>query len=394
MNVQPRRLDPRHLLCWMFLALLSGLAPAEDNPPKPIFAPIQFDVRFAPTAFRGDGKSQLAYELAIVNLGKTPCTLDKIVVNSESGEQLGSFEAKSLSDALLRVADPAEKKGEERQKLRPGELTIFYGWLSFPGKVPASLVHQLSVRVGDYPEPFVLEGGHTPVLTKIRTIQSPLRGENWMAANGPANFSGHRRVIIPLDGLGRIPQRFATDWLQIDADGKSSKGDEKDNKNYHCYGKEAFAVADATVVATKEGIPENVPGATSRAVPITLETVAGNHVVLDLGDGVYAFYAHLQPGSLRVKLGDKVHAGQVVGLVGNSGNSTEPHLHFHLIDRNSALGGEGLPFLLPAFQVQGVVPFSDDDNAVKVEWKPWAQAQDRQNETPLGNQVIRFAMGK
>ena len=65
-------------------------------------------------------------------------------------------------------------------------------------------------------------------------------------------------------------------------------------------------------------------------VPITLETVGGNNVIMEIGDGLYAFYAHLQPGSLRVKVGDKVRRGQVLGLLGNSGNSSEPHLHFHI----------------------------------------------------------------
>jgi murein DD-endopeptidase MepM/ murein hydrolase activator NlpD len=81
-------------------------------------------------------------------------------------------------------------------------------------------------------------------------------------------------------------------------------------------------------------------------VPITSETVAGNHIVLDLGGGRYAFYAHFQPGSLKVKVGDRVTRGQVIGLVGNSGNSTEPHLHFHISDGVSPLGSEGLPYVL------------------------------------------------
>jgi murein DD-endopeptidase MepM/ murein hydrolase activator NlpD len=118
-------------------------------------------------------------------------------------------------------------------------------------------------------------------------------------------------------------------------------------------------------------------------VPITLETVGGNHVILDLGQGRYAFYAHLQPGSLRVKAGDKVRRGQVVGLVGNSGNSTEPHLHFHISDANSPLGSDGLPYLLPAFEVQG---------------KGWgwkaseakATTEKRQMEIPIENDVVRF----
>jgi murein DD-endopeptidase MepM/ murein hydrolase activator NlpD len=96
-----------------------------------------------------------------------------------------------------------------------------------------------------------------------------------------------------------------------------------------------------------------VPGINSRAVPITLETVGGNHVVLDIGGGHYAFYAHLKPGSLKVKLGDKVKRGQVIGLVGNTGNSTEPHLHFHVADGISPLGSEGLPYRLESFEIVG-----------------------------------------
>jgi murein DD-endopeptidase MepM/ murein hydrolase activator NlpD len=143
-----------------------------------------------------------------------------------------------------------------------------------------------------------------------------------------------------------------------------------------------LAVADGTVVATKDGIPENVPGPTSRAVPITLETVGGNHIILDLGNGRFAFYAHLQPGSLRVKNGDKVRRGQVLGLVGNSGNSTEPHLHFHISDANSPLASEGLPYAFSSFEVQGS----------GWGWKPTAASttEKRQDEMPLELEVIRF----
>ncbi|MDX1983227.1 MAG: M23 family metallopeptidase [Bryobacteraceae bacterium] len=75
------------------------------------------------------------------------------------------------------------------------------------------------------------------------------------------------------------------------------------------------------------------------------ETLGGNYIVLDLGGGRFAFYAHLQPGSLRVKPGDKVKRGQVLGLACNSGNSTEPHLHFHVSNGPDPLASEGLPFV-------------------------------------------------
>jgi murein DD-endopeptidase MepM/ murein hydrolase activator NlpD len=83
------------------------------------------------------------------------------------------------------------------------------------------------------------------------------------------------------------------------------------------------------------------------AVRITRETVAGNYIVIDIGNDVYAVYGHLIPMSLKVKVGDKVKKGQVIGLIGNSGNSDCPHLHFHLESKSNAFfGGEGIPYLL------------------------------------------------
>jgi len=207
--------------------------------------------------------------------------------------------------------------------------------------VPASLRHRITVG-----EVSVEGAPITPASTAAVAISPPLDGADWLAANGPGKASPHRRAFIPIEGRGRIAQRFAIDWVRLNLNGQTFTGDARDNKNYRAYGADALAVADAVVAATKDGIPENIPGLTSRAVPITLETVGGNHIVLDLGGGRYAFYAHLQPGSLRVKTGDRVTRGQVIGLVGNSGNSTEPHLHFHVSDGVSPLGSEGLPYAL------------------------------------------------
>jgi murein DD-endopeptidase len=221
------------------------------------------------------------------------------------------------------------------------------------------------------------------------TIGPPLVGDFWLAANGPSNASGHRRTMIAVDGMARIPQRFAADWLQLAPDGTTRSGDANDNKNYLAYGEEAIAIADAVVSAVKDGIPENVPGPASRAVPITLETVGGNHVILNLGDGVYAFYAHLQPGSLKVNVGDRVRRGQRLGLVGNSGNSTEPHLHFQLSDANSPLGTEGVPYVLSAFEVQGRI--EGWQGGTFPSWKPLATPEARKLEMPLANVIVRFS---
>jgi len=214
------------------------------------------------------------------------------------------------------------------------------------GNVPEKLQHRLTVN-GTIANlaPIALATG------KPIVIGPPLRGSNWVAANGPSNDSSHRRALVPVDGRTVIPQRFAIDWVQLHSGDSTFRGDAKDNKSYKAYGADVLAVADATVAGAKDGIPENVPGDTSRAVPITMETIAGNHIILDLGGGRYCLYAHLQPGSLKVKVGDRVKRGQVLGLLGNSGNSTEPHLHFQVMDAPSPLGGEGLPYLIDSFEL-------------------------------------------
>jgi murein DD-endopeptidase MepM/ murein hydrolase activator NlpD len=299
-----------------------------------------------------DGKSVLVYELHITNFSGRPATLTHIEALGDGNAELARVGPNELVTAVALIGN-REAAGMDKLTIGPGQRAVVYMWVALnAGALPATLEHRVSVKVGNYPEEISTQCARVRVGRDVLVISPPLRGDNWQAANGPSNTSGHRRTIIPIDGKGRIAQRFAIDWVQLNPDGKTYKGDPLDNKSYRAYGNDALAVADSTVVATKDGIPQNVPGENSRAVPITLETVGGNHVILDLGNGHYAFYAHLQPGSLRVKVGDHVKRGQVLGLVGNSGNSTEPHLHFHIGESNSPLGSEGIPYVFESFEAK------------------------------------------
>ena len=146
-----------------------------------------------------------------------------------------------------------------------------------------------------------------------------------------------------------------------------------------------LSVADGTVIVTKDGIPENVP----LTVPMTLDTIGGNLVVMDIGNGRYATYAHLIPKSLRVSVGAKVRRGQVLGLLGNSGNSDAPHLHLHIADGPSPFGAEGVPYTFESMQFRGSVSSLDKllgDDA----WIPQGGTVVRTREIPLENAVVRF----
>jgi len=322
-------------------------------PQKPFTVPLDVEVPWPPTAVQADGKNVLAYELHIANFSGQPVTLAHIEVVGDGGTELTRY---GTNDVLASIALVGNRQatGMDKLTIGPGQLAIVYMWVALDSaaKLPAALEHKISAKVGAYPEELTVQCARVNVGRDVAVISPPLRGDNWVAANGPSNTSGHRRTIIPIDGKGRIAQRFAIDWVRLNPDGSTHTGDPLDNKNYRAYSSEALAVADGTVVATKDGIPQNVPGENSRAVPITMETVGGNHVIIDIGHGRYAFYAHLQPGSLKVKVGDRVKRGQVVGLVGNCGNSTEPHLHFHLGESPSPLASEGIPYVFESFDAK------------------------------------------
>jgi murein DD-endopeptidase MepM/ murein hydrolase activator NlpD len=124
-------------------------------------------------------------------------------------------------------------------------------------------------------------------------------------------------------------------------------------------------------------------------VPITVDTIAGNYVLLDIGRGRFAVYAHLQPQSLKVKVGDKIKRGQVLGLVGNSGNSGMPHLHFHITNAASPFAAEGVPYVFNSFLMQGVANTTAE--RIGGEFRPAPNAESkRQIEMPIQNAVVVF----
>src|SRR5262249_17899379 len=149
----------------------------------------------------------------------------------------------------------------------------------------------------------------------------------WVAFNAYSN-DNHRRSLNPVDGKERIAQRFAIDWMCLGPDGRLYHDDPKVNANFYGYGTDVLAVADGRISDLQDGLPQNAGKNEESSRHITLDNVVGNHLILDLGHGRFALYAHLIPGSLKVKLGDEVKAGQVLAHLGNSGNSDGPHLHF------------------------------------------------------------------
>lgn len=153
---------------------------------------------------------------------------------------------------------------------------------------------------------------------------------SWFAVWGGANAASNYHVVAPA-------QRHAYDFLIV-RDGRSYAGPQNALTSYHCWGRPVLAVADGVVTEAVGDQPDQAIGASDRA------NAAGNHVMLRHAPDRHSLVAHLQQGSVPVKLGDRVRAGQMLGRCGNSGNTSEPHVHFHLqTGPTFAAGGTGLP---------------------------------------------------
>lgn len=332
-----------------------GLATAPVTSNWPL--PLELRVPFEPTAFPSAGRTYLIYELYLRNFTTNPLTLRRVEVldaDTIGTEPIAAFQDEQLDTLLQTVGaqTPAEGSGNSRQLAGGGSVVVFLCIaLDRGAHVPNKLRHR--VLTADSAAEGAVIGTHH---TKLHVLGSPVKGSDWLADDGPSNdpSNHHRRGVLVFDGSPLISRRYAIDWQQSE-NGATFSGDVLDKRSYHAYGKPVLAVADGRVVIAKDGLPENMPGLGEGfhpAVPITIETVFGNTITLDLGGGQFAHYLHLQPGSLRVKSGDQVRRGQVLARIGSSGDAREPHLHFQVSTSARQLAGEGVPYLIDQYRVK------------------------------------------
>jgi Peptidase family M23 len=301
----------------------------------------------APDPMVAFGKAYVVYELLVTSYDSHPVKMISLRVRgAENRHNDFRFSGGDLAKIINSIGTDS---GTESTTIGSGQSRIVYIWLPFPtpADVPQRITQTLECeRTSEHGEVYKI------VLPSVRvgdapslSIGPPLRGDDWIAEGGPSNSSYHRRARMAANGNLYFAQRFAIDYVKVTADGHTYTGDRKKNSSYLCHGADVLAVADGKVVAVKNDIPENIPDPTARAVEIGMATAGGNYVALDLGYHRYALYGHLIPGSITVKVGDSVKRGTVLGHVGNSGNSTEPHLHFQIADAPSFLAATGLPYV-------------------------------------------------
>lgn len=363
---------------------------------RPIIHSVDVQVPSAPIPVSIKGKRHLAYELHVTNFRPSEITLTRVEVSDAvRGSRLGDFRDAELDRLLGRLGAPSGTA--DKRVIGAGMRAVVYLWLTLDdaGAAPARLRHKIELDIvrASRREHVVVDAGESDVRRDRPLVLSPpLRGGPWVALYDPMMAGGHRRAIYAVNGRARIPARFAIDWVRMENDGTIARGDKSQIANWHGYGAEVLAVADGVVAEAKDDIVEDPSLSGESRTPIPIENVSGNFVCLDLGGGRYAFYEHLKQGSVRVKAGDRVKSGKVIGLLGNSGGSSSgPHLHFHVGDAQSELACEGVPYVFRSFDVVGafetIGAFASGER-----WRavPPGAGGLRKGELPAANTVVIF----
>ena len=329
----------------------------------------------APQGVHGtDGREHVEYDLVVTNSFNTDVTPTSLTVRGGGRELLeltgdaltnatqflggggptGTIPASSTVAMLVDVVMP---RGAGR--IVPRRLHNRLSYALPPGTsapaVGGTTVRGPGLRV---PSPEPIE------------IAPPLRGAGWLSANACCDpLLEHRSFIFPSNGTFVTAEMFAIDYIRL-SDGRFYEGDGTANAAWFGYGAPVRAAAAGKVIAAVANRVDIPPFGEPNPTVHAPSQFAGNNVVVRMGRGVYAHYDHLQPGSIPVEVGDRVRSGQKLGLLGNSGNTSGPHLHFAITDGRHPFTSNSLPFEIDRFRLEGVAQVGTVAGQLVVSGKP------------------------
>jgi len=342
----------------------NNATPAEQtttSSEEEVFTPLVASVLADPLPVPAtDGLTHIVYELFLTNTIGQPITINALSVLGDD-EEMMRLTGEQLLPWIRVMGAP-----EPGTALAPGQSATVILDATVPAQeqIPSTLSHVVDFSPEAAMPPMVTDRMEQTIASVAVSdaapivISSPVSGDGWLDGNGCCVASPHRSAINPVNGALHAPERFAIDFVQLDAESRIFDGPIDDLDSYEYYGAEILAVGDGPIVSMKWDLPDEKPGAHPDG--LELNEYGGNHVVQDIGDGRFAFYAHLQganPEGLTV--GQTMSRGDVLGYLGNSGNTDMPHLHFHVMDSPLPLASNGVPFVFGSFTLAGTVGDSD-----------------------------------
>jgi hypothetical protein len=357
-----------------------------------------------PSAVRGtDGRFHVAYELVLTDATGFSVNVDRVDIrDARTHRVLLSLAGPALSSRMNPVGGgPAGVPPTATTLLDPSGSAVV--WLDvrvrrkadLPGVLDARVVSSTRPPPGSPSARFSSLVGRVPLRAREPVELGPPVGPGiWVADEGCCDDNTHhRRGLLVVDGNEVVPQRFAIDWIALDRRHRAWVGDPARLSSYLSYNQPLIAAADGMVVDVRDDAPNQPPPGNPEPPPF--EKLPGNHVTLRLAPGMFLLYAHMKPGSVRVRVGERVRRGQLLGRLGNSGNSATPHLHLQ-VQITRSFAGDGLPFVFDRFQFLGQItePFSDETLGLRpngrLQFAPAGRPGRRQREMPLDRNVLRF----
>jgi hypothetical protein len=252
-----------------------------------------------------DGRYHVLYELEMLNTLGAPADLRSVeVLDADDGKTLLALSAADIiKGEYLHTLD---RQTAETTSFAPQQGCVLILNLSFDSKdsIPSELTHRFQVSGADpfnrQPERFDYGGGQVEISERDPPVLAPpLEGGGWLASDGCCGPTGHINALVGLEGKIQGAERFAIDWIKIDADGHIFTGDKAKPANWVGYGSKVLAAAPGVVTEIHDGEPDQTPGAMPTDLPFA--KLPGNHVVIGMEGGLSAVYAHLVPGSVRVR---------------------------------------------------------------------------------------------
>jgi Peptidase family M23 len=375
------------------------------------FTPVAASTLTVPEPFEGgDGRIHLAYELLLLNASALPVRIGQVeVLDASTHRVLLNLTGATLKAEFTPVSAPegdesTDDPANPRSTTIPSSAT-WVVWLdvSLPArtKVPGRLAHRVAgtiIRPGGAP-PIPFDDVIKPVRTsrhRAVVLSPPVKGGLWYMSEGCCkDNTHHRRGLAPINGQLFVPQRFAIDFFKVNNRMQAWAGNPAKITSYFSYRQPVVAVAAGTVVDAQDGLPNNPSLPHPPPIPPIGRTV-GNHVTVRIGPGLYTLYAHFDPGTVKVHVGEKVTRGELLGLIGTSGNSTTPHLHFQIMTTPEFFPTDSVPYVFNRFQLLGRVPdrIWDDDLGLQPTGKlPFVPARPtglHHNQLPLDRDIVRF----
>lgn len=346
----------RRIVAACALGLMLGAASAGDSPAATTALSVEA-IGPGRTVLANDGHRHIEYDLLITNAFVGDVTLESLTVRSGQRvlQQLEGEQLAAHTHPILRESIPT-------QTIEPSSTVEVILDVSLPAdaRVPERLTHEISYTLPDeaLANAVISSGTVRGPSVKVQNqkpmvISPPLRGSSWWVGGGCCDPNQRHRAVLLSNGKGRslAAEMFDIDWLQLSGN-RLFTGTGSELTDYPGYGANVYSVSAGVVTKVLENLPE-APLTGPNTDVKSAEEFGGNTVIVRIAPHRFGFYAHFQPGSIRVKVGQEVTPGQVLGLLGNTGNSAAPHLHFGIHNGPDPSTSASLPWVFDRYEYEG-----------------------------------------